>query len=53
MADIKNCVICEKRLDPLREQVDTCAGSCCRELLKRQRGLIDDAAPRVPGHYGY
>ena len=37
MRDITHCVICEKRLSPSRDQVDTCPGPCYQKLLKLQR----------------
>jgi len=37
MAQITNCVICEKRLSKERDQVDTCPGRCYQELLRQQR----------------
>ncbi len=39
MRDITHCVICEKRLAPHRDQVDTCPGACYRKLLNLQRGV--------------
>jgi hypothetical protein len=45
MADIHNCVICEKRLDPERKHVDTCGEPHYRRLLELQR-LEANASPK-------
>jgi len=37
MSDITNCVICEKKLMMLRDEVDTCPGACTKRLLELQR----------------
>lgn len=37
MAEITNCVICEKRLEPDRQHVDTCGPRCFSKLCERQR----------------
>lgn len=37
MADITNCVLCERRLAADREHVDTCGEFCFRRLLVIQR----------------
>jgi hypothetical protein len=36
MKEITNCVICEKRLDPGREKVDTCGKVCFKKLWQLQ-----------------
>lgn len=37
MADITNCVLCERRLKPDRSEVDTCGRVCWEQLLEMQR----------------
>jgi len=37
MADITNCVVCNRDLPRLRQHVDTCGGSCFKRLLAKQR----------------
>lgn len=36
MRDVINCVICERRLDPDRQHVDTCGEKCFNKLLRIQ-----------------
>lgn len=38
MADITHCVICERRLDPDRDRVDTCGKLCSNRLQRLQNG---------------
>lgn len=38
MRDITNCVICERRLAPDRDHIDTCGERCFKRLLALQRG---------------
>ena len=37
MKDLRNCVVCERRLKLDRKHVDTCGEGCFKELLKKQR----------------
>lgn len=37
MQAIVNCVVCERRLEPDRDHVDTCSEGCFRKLLQLQR----------------
>jgi len=46
MADIHNCVICEKRLDPERKHVDTCGEPHYRQLLELQRHEANAPSPK-------
>ena len=41
MKDIERCVMCEKRLKPDRQHVDTCGEACYKRLLALQRALGD------------
>ena len=38
MKDITNCVLCERRLAPDREHVDTCGEPCFKRLRTMQGG---------------
>lgn len=49
MRDITHCVICERRLDPARTQVDTCGAVCRRQLGDMQA----NAALRAYAHLSF
>lgn len=49
MAEIHNCVMCERRLHPERQHVDTCGDRCFNRLRRIQERNNDCHDTRLPG----